>query len=143
MEAYSVDLRQRIVDAVDRQLGTYREIADTFGVHESFIYKLLRQRRETGDLSPGPHGGGANAKLDDAQLHLLAELVAEFPDATLQELRQRLKKKKRVKVGVSTVWRGLEKLSLTRKKSPASRRKPMQKSAPPSGKSKSDLKRRA
>lgn len=143
MEAYSVDLRQRIVDAVDRQLGTYREVAETFGVHESFIYKLLRQRRETGDLSPWPHGGGATAKLDDAQLHVLAKLVAEFPDATLEELRHLLKKKVRVKVGVSTIWRGLEKLSLTRKKSPASRRKPRPKSAPPSGKSKSDLKRRA
>lgn len=140
MEAYSLDLRQRIVDAIDRQIDTYREVADTFGVHESFIYKLLRQRRETGDLSPGPHGGGAIAKLDDAQLHLLAELVAEFPDATLEELRQQLKKK-HVKVSVSTVWRGLEKLSLTRKKSPASRRKPMQKSAPPSGKSRGDSRR--
>ena len=143
MEAYSLDLRQRIVDAVDQQIDTYQEIAETFGVHESFIYKLLRQRRETGDLSPWPHGGGATAKLDDAQLNVLDQLVAEFPDATLDELRHLLKKKIRVKVSVSTIWRGLEKLSLTRKKSPASRRKPMQKSAPPFEKSKGALKRRA
>jgi len=121
----------------------YNEIAETFGVHESFIYKLLRQRRETGDLSPLPHGGGATAKLDDAQLNILNQLVAKFPDATLEELRKLLKKKIRVKASVSIVWRGLEKLSQTRKKSLASRRKPMQKSAPPFGKSKGDLKRRA
>lgn len=143
METYSLDLRQRIVDAIDQQIDTYQEIAETFGVHESFIYKLLRQRRETGDLSPLPHSGGATAKLDDAQLNILNQLVAEFPDATLEELRQLLKKKMRVKASVSTVWRALEKLSQTRKKSPASRRKPMQKSAPPFGKSKGDLKRRA
>ena len=143
MEAYSLDLRQRIVDAIDQQIDTYQEIAATFGVHESFIYKLLRQRRGTGDLSPWPHGGGATAKLDDAQLNILDQLVAEFPDATLDELRQLLKKKLRVKVSVSTVWRALEKLSQTRKKSPEPRRKPMPKSAPPFGKNKGDLKRRA
>jgi len=143
MEAYSWDLRQRIIDAIDQQIDTYQEIAEAFGVHESFIYKLLRQRRETGDLSPLPHGGGATAKLDDAQLNMLNQLVAEFPDATLEELRQLLKKKIRVKTSVSTVWRALEKLSQTRKKSPAARRKPIRKSAPAFGKSKGDLKRRA
>ncbi len=143
MEAYSFDLRKRIVDAIDQQIDTYREIAETFGVHESFIYKLLRQRRETGDLSPLPHGGGATAKLDDAKLNVLDQLVTEFPDATLEELRQLLKKKISVKVSISTIWRGLEKLSQTRKKSPASRQRPMQKSAPPIEKSKGDLKRRA
>lgn len=143
MEAYSLDLRQRIVDAIDQQIDSYQEIAEAFGVHESFIYKLLRQRRETGDLSPWPHGGGATAKLDNAQLNILNQLVAEFPDATLDELRQLLKKKIRVKVSVSTIWRAVEKLSQTRKKSRVSRRKPMQKSAPPFGKSKGDLKRRA
>lgn len=143
MEAYSLDLRQRIIDAIDQQIDTYQEIAEAFGVHESFIYKLLRQRRETDDLSPLPHGGGATAKLDDAQLNKLNQLIAEFPDATLEELRQLLKKKIRVKASVSTVWRALEKLSQTRKKSPASRRKPIRKSAPPFGKSKGDLKRRA
>jgi len=42
MAAYSLDLRGRIVDAVERGLGTRREVASMFGVHESFVYKLLR-----------------------------------------------------------------------------------------------------
>ena len=45
MAAYSLDLRARIVEAVERQIGSKRKIAQVFGVHESFIYKLLRQRR--------------------------------------------------------------------------------------------------
>jgi len=41
--AYSLDLRTRIVDAVDRGVGTTFEIAALFGVNDSFIYKMLRQ----------------------------------------------------------------------------------------------------
>ncbi len=51
MAAYSLDLRQRIVDAVERGVGTRSEIASLFGVHESFVYKLLRQKRERGDIA--------------------------------------------------------------------------------------------
>ena len=40
-------------------------IAATFAVSESFFYKLLRQRRATGEIAPLPHGGGTAAKLDD------------------------------------------------------------------------------
>ena len=41
MAAYSLDLRERIVEAVERRIGSKRKIAEVFGVHESFIYKLL------------------------------------------------------------------------------------------------------
>ena len=51
MAAYSLDLRKRIVEAVERQVGSKRESARLFGVHESFLYKLLRQQRERGDLA--------------------------------------------------------------------------------------------
>jgi len=63
MAAYSLDLRQRIVDAVELGLESKRKIAELFGVHESFIYKLLRQKRDRGDIAPLPHGGGASALL--------------------------------------------------------------------------------
>ena len=48
MAAYSLDLRERIVEAVEQQVGSKRTIARLFGVHESFLYKLLRQKRERG-----------------------------------------------------------------------------------------------
>lgn len=126
MAAYSLDLRQRIVDAIERGLGTKREIAILFGTHESFIYKLLRQKRERGDIAPLPHGGGAVAKLNEDHLMILTDLVAEFPDATLDELREQLKKKARVEVSVPTIWRALEALGLPLKKSPNRQQKPIQ-----------------
>jgi transposase len=122
MAAYSLDLRERIVDAVERGLGTRSEVASMFGVHESFVYKLLRQKRQRGDLAPLPHGGGAEAKLNEDQLLLLADLVAKSPDATLERLRDQIKKQARVEVSVPTIWRALDALGLSRKKVRSGRR---------------------
>jgi transposase len=118
MKAYPLELRQRIVEAVDQQLGTIEEIASIFQVHSSYIYKLLRQRRDRHDLAPLPHGGGASAKLEAEDRRVLVELVAAQPDATLDELRQGIAQQKRVHVSLSTVWRWLADLALTRKKRP-------------------------
>ncbi len=136
MAAYSLDLRERIVEAVERQIGSKRKIAELFGVHESFIYKLLRQRRERGDIAPLPHGGGARAKLSGDQLRQLPDLVAATPDATLDELRAQMEKKARVAVSLSTICRGLQALGLSRKKSPSLPPKRTPKSAPRSKRNK-------
>jgi transposase len=131
MAAYSLDLRERIVEAVERQIGSKRKIAELFGVHESFIYKLLRQKRQRGDIAPLPHGGGAHAKLSPAQLRQVLDWVAATPDATLDELRGRLEKKTRISLSLSTLCRGLQALGLSRKKSPSARPKRTPQSAPP------------
>jgi transposase len=55
MAAYSLDLRKRIVGAVERGNTCKREIARMFSVHETFVHKLLRQKRERGDIAPLPH----------------------------------------------------------------------------------------
>ena len=62
---------------------------------------------------------------------VLADLVAEQPDATLEELRQRLRRRQRVAVSLSTVWRGLEQLELTLKKRPAAPERPAPKHGRP------------
>src|SRR5215210_7996247 len=131
MAAYSLDLRERIMEAVERQVGSKRGIARLFGVHESFLYKLLRQKRERGDLAPLPHGGGAQTKLSAGQWQQVARWIAATPDATLAELQERVQQKLRVRVGVSTIWRGVETLGVTRKKRVSALRKPMPKRAPP------------
>src|SRR5262245_59077888 len=136
MAAYSLDLRKRIVDAVERGVETKREIARLFGVHETYVYKLLRQKRERGDLAPLPHGGGAQAKLNEDQLMLSSDLVAEFPDLTLDELLEQLNKKARVDVSVPTVWRALDALGLSRKKRRSAPLKPTRSSERSSKRSK-------
>lgn len=129
MAAYSLDLRKRLVEAVERQVGSKREIARLFGVHESFRYKLLRQQRERGDLAPLPHGGGVQAKLSEGQWQQVASWITTTPDATLAELQEQVQQK--LRVGLSTVWRGVEPLGVTRKKRANAPRKPMPKREPP------------
>ncbi|MCW5970891.1 MAG: transposase [Blastocatellales bacterium] len=118
MKAYPLELRQRIVAAVDQQEHTVEEVAALFNVSERYVYQLLKLRRETGDLSPLPHGGGAILKMDDAKLLQLAGLVAEFPDATLAELQELLRRRGRLSVSLNTVWRGLQQIDFTLKKLP-------------------------
>jgi transposase len=66
MAAYSIDLRQKILRACERCLGSQRTIADMFGVSLAFVEKVLRQYRATGDIAPKPHGGGQKPPLDAA-----------------------------------------------------------------------------
>jgi hypothetical protein len=65
MTAYSIDVRQKIRRACERQLGSQRPIADVFGVSLAFE-KVLRQHRTTGDLAPTPHAGAQKPRLDAA-----------------------------------------------------------------------------
>ncbi|MDP9352503.1 MAG: helix-turn-helix domain-containing protein, partial [Chloroflexota bacterium] len=56
MKTYSVDLRQRIVEAVER--GVPRsQVAEVFGVSLATIKRYLRRKRQTGDLTPKPRPG--------------------------------------------------------------------------------------
>lgn len=134
MKPYPVELRERIVAAVDQAEATIKEIADLFNVTERYVYKLLRQQKEMGDLSPLPHAGGARSKLTDRQKLKVAELVARMPDATLEQLRRAIEKRLRVQVSVGTVWNVLDVLELTLKKSPAARGRRTPNSAPSSEK---------
>jgi len=112
MAAYSQDLRQRILDAIERKEGSLRQIARRFVVSLSFIVRLLQLHRRTGSIDPKPPGGGHPAALGPDDLERLRELIRQQPDATLKELRQRLG----ASCSLTTIWRALEKLRLPRKK---------------------------
>jgi transposase len=54
MKAYSQDLRERILRAVDQ--GDQREeIIKVFGVSRATIKRYLKARRETGQVKAKPH----------------------------------------------------------------------------------------
>lgn len=118
------------MDAVARQIGGRRQSAASFGVHESSLYKRLRQRRARGDIAPLPQGGGAHATLSAAHLRQLSALARATPDATLAELREQMKEKARGGGSLSTLCRGLPALGLSRKRSPGLRPEPTLTSEP-------------
>lgn len=124
MKAYPLELRQRIVDAVDHGTQTIEAIAETFNVSERYVYKLLEIRRDRNTIAPVGHRGGAKAKLNDHQIRTLATFVEKTPDATLDELRQRVLRRFNISVSINTIWRILAKLDLTVKKKPLKRVKP-------------------
>jgi transposase len=122
MRAYSLDLRQKVVAAVERGDSTIEEVASAFGVGQTFVKKMLRQHRETGDLRPRPHGGGQTSRLSDKHLRLLRREVARSPDKTAEALRDHLEERAAVSVSRPTLSRALSRLGLSRKKKHDGRR---------------------
>jgi len=112
MRPYSLDLRERILAAVDHHDGSIRWIARIFRVSTSMIVRLLQRRRATGRLAPEPHRGGRSPALGPGDLERLAGLVREQPDATLEQLKQR----GGFSCSLKTLWYALDGLGLTCKK---------------------------
>jgi len=124
MRTYSMDLRERVIQALDRKVGTQEEVAALFGVSVDWVKKLLRLRRTTGSIAARPHGGGRKAKFDGGGLERLRRRVEADPDVTLQELLDR----SGVEGSIMAVQRALVRLGCRRKKSrcgPLSRIVPM------------------
>jgi transposase len=66
MRACSIDLRERVVAACVAGDSTREQLAARFSVGVPWIRKLLRQRRQSGSIAPGPHGGGHPRAFDAA-----------------------------------------------------------------------------
>jgi transposase len=117
MKAYSLDLRTRIVEAVDRQVGSQGEVAALFGVSRTWVKKLLRQRRETGSVAPKPHGGGHTPKVTAKQGEAVRSYILEVKnDASLAEVQTYVARRWKVGLSQATVSRLLARLGLPRKK---------------------------
>lgn len=115
-KAYSMDLRQRVIDARD-QGDTIVAVAVRFAVSESFVEKLTRRQRESGTVAPRAHGGGRRPRLNAFTEQIRAQLQRQ-PDTTLEELRAHLG----LSVSLSTLWYHLQRLDLTWKKNTEGRR---------------------
>jgi transposase len=113
MVPYSIDLRERVLRAVDLREGTQEEIARRFRVSARWIRKLLARRAATGSIAPAPHGGGRQLLIQGESAEALRVAVRNDPDATLAELRQATG----IQGCLRTFWRALDRLKITRKKS--------------------------
>jgi transposase len=123
MKPYSLDLRQKIVDAYAEGTISQRQLARQFRVALSFVETLLKRYRETGSVAPKIRTQQTPTKLNSEQLDILRQLVATRNDATLEELRDQLEQQTGVRVSRSTVDRMLTKLNLSVKKNIARQRK--------------------
>lgn len=87
MKTISLDLRERIVAAYDREEGTRDEVARRFRVSLGLVKKLLQQRRRTGHIRPRHHHSGRKPKMVARHHDHLRALLAQKPDLTLAQLR--------------------------------------------------------
>jgi transposase len=79
---------------------------------------LARLVDRTGSVEAKP-GTGHNRSPLKAHEQWLLDLVAQEPDQTLEEIRDRLRGEKKLAVAVSSVWRFYDRHEITFKKSPA------------------------
>jgi transposase len=82
----------------------------------SFVQKLLKQYRETKNITPRTDRCGVKGKLNAEQLLILAELVEASDDATLEELRYLLYGRIGFSVSRATIGRMIKLLDITVKK---------------------------
>jgi transposase len=114
MNAYSEDLRQKIVEAVHR--GTPKsEVARLLGVSLSSVKRYARLAREGKPLAPRK-APGKRPKIGERARRLLEADLEERAAGTLQERRRFLERVAGVRVSESTVSRMLKRLGWTRKK---------------------------
>ena len=115
MNAYSVDLRERIVASV--LAGTSRaQVICIFQISAATLKRYLKQHRTSGDLSPRPHTGGQKPQIGSEQHAALQQLIAAAPDATLAALCTQWQEREGILVSQATMSRALAQLGWTRKK---------------------------
>jgi transposase len=123
MKSYPVEFRQKILDCYYNEPISQRQLAKRFCVTLSFVQKLLKQSRETGDIRPKTYRCGRHLKLMTEQMIALGELIEANNDATLAELSELFWQRTGIVLSVATVARMTERLKITRKKNSTPSRK--------------------
>jgi transposase len=114
MNAYSEDLRKKIVEAKERGMPTV-EVARTFGVGLSSVKRSAKVAREGGSLHP-KRSPGRRPKADERARRLLKADLRQRPAAALSERCEYLRSVAGLGVSESTVSRLLRRVGWTRKK---------------------------
>jgi len=114
MRAYSQDLRQQVLRAVDD--GKSRaEIMDLFHVSRATIKRYLKQRRETGTVLPRPIPGRPSKKGVALQMGM-QEVLEAHPDASQQDYCQWWEAEHGMQVSRASMSRAIHALGWTRTK---------------------------
>jgi transposase len=116
MKAYSHDLRQRIVTAVQSGLSR-AEVARRFSVNERTVRRYLMRQATTGSLAPIAYRRGPAPAIPPEQGPALRAQLRAHPDATLEEHCALWKQAQGRAVSASTMCRAQQRVGWTVKKS--------------------------
>jgi transposase len=114
MKPYSIDLRERVVSAIEKGDSSFRKVAECFAVSKNCVERWVIQKRTEGHVVPRKQGGSVSAVMEHkAQLMTIFE---KQTDATLAEYCELLFDETELWVSQSTMCRAFQKLNLVRKK---------------------------
>ena len=114
---YSKDLRVRAVSIVEGGESA-REAARMLDLAASTAIRWIDRWTSTGSVEALSGTGHSRSPLKDHEQWLL-DLVAAEPDLTLDEIRTRLAREKKLEVGRTSVWRFYARNKITFKKNAA------------------------
>jgi transposase len=114
MSGYSVDLRRRIVSAVEGGMSKARA-ARTFSVSLSSVKRYVDKAKRGESLASKKRPGSA-PKLDQKAMRLLEEDLRGRPFASLQERCEYVELMTGLSVSRSTMCRAIARIGTTRKK---------------------------
>lgn len=113
---YSMDLRERVVVAIEGGLST-RRAAARFSIGIATAGAWARLKRAKGDVAPARQGKPKGSVLD-AHADFILGLIEVAPDITLDEIVVRLANSRAVTVVRTAVWKFLDRRDMTHKKRP-------------------------
>lgn len=119
--AYSQDLRDRVIDAVEIGGESRRSAARRFGVSEATAVRWLQRIKRAGDRRCAGTGGHRPSKVKPERIWLLATIEA-MPDITLAALSLRLLEERGVKADTGMLSRFFRAEGISFKKNRAARR---------------------
>src|ERR687898_781389 len=108
MNAYSKDLRLKVLSAIDRGIPR-KEVSDLFGVSRSTIKRWLKRRRLTGDVQTMKIPGRPSVKGAALREWLPSQLKSN-PDLTLAEHCKAFEDESGLKVSEATMSRNIARL---------------------------------
>jgi transposase len=117
---YSQDLRDRVIDAVEKSGLSRRGAAERFGISDSAAIKWVERVERIGSRTAARMGGYKPRKLDPHRDFLEAART-EKPDITLQGLCDHLLSERAVKADTSMMSRFFRRVGVTFKKRRSSR----------------------
>jgi transposase len=114
MEAYSQDLRDRVLRALERGERPV-DIARRLEVSRIWVYQVKSRFKTSGERCSRPIGGHRVSRLAPAEQEVRA-WIKKQPDLTLAELGERLRQEKGIELKIPALWHQLNKWGLSFKK---------------------------
>ena len=129
MRAYSIDLRERIVAAV--QSGqTPQAVAQRFTLSAMTVRRYVHQHQQNaGNLTPRT-APGAIHRVPDTLLPEVEQYLTDHPGTTIEQVRTWLQESHHLSLSPATTYRTLARLQITWKKSLCGRPSKMPTSKP-------------